>query len=118
MLFIGDFLITKQTGKEGRICNSVLVTERKYTRKEYYVAFTNERSFGVSILLKRYNLLSDIMFVIINSLQGPVMVASAQGGVNIEDVAESNPEAILKFPIDIHGGLSKEKVCLFQKCIL
>ena len=46
---LGDFLITKQTGKEGRICNSVLVTERKYTRKEYYVAFTNERSFGVSI---------------------------------------------------------------------
>merc|ERR1719420_1844256 len=83
---IGDYLITKQTGAAGRICNSVLVTERKYTRKEYYVAFTNERSFG-----------------------GPVMVASAQGGVNIEDVAESNPEAILKFPIDIHGGLSKEK---------
>jgi len=89
---IGDFLITKQTGKEGRICNSVLVTERKYTRKEYYVAFTNERSFG-----------------------GPVMVASAQGGVNIEDVAESNPEAILKFPIDIHGGLSKEKAVEIAK---
>merc|ERR1739848_816019 len=83
---IGDFLITKQTGKEGRICNSVLVTERKYTRKEYYVAFTNERSFG-----------------------GPVMVASAEGGVNIEDVAASNPEAILKFAIDIHTGLTKEK---------
>jgi len=83
---LGDFLITKQTGKEGRICNSVLVTERKYTRKEYYVAFTNERSFG-----------------------GPVMVASAEGGVNIEDVAASNPEAILKFAIDIHTGLTKEK---------
>ena len=118
MLFIGDFLITKQTGKEGRICNSVLVTERKYTRKEYYVAFTNERSFGVSFLLKRYISLSDIMFLMNNTLQGPVMVASAQGGVNIEDVAESNPEAILKFPIDIHGGLSKEKVCLIQECRL
>ena len=63
MFFIGDFLITKQTGKEGRICNSVLVTERKYTRKEYYVAFTNERSFGVSTLLKRYNSLSDTYHV-------------------------------------------------------
>ena len=113
MLLIGDFLITKQTGKEGRICNSVLVTERKYTRKEYYVAFTNERSFGVSkgTLLKR-----SIHILYIFFLKGPVMVASAQGGVNIEDVAESNPEAILKFPIDIHGGLSKEKVCLIQKC--
>ena len=36
------------------------------------------------------------------------MVASAEGGVNIEDVAASNPEAILKFPIDIHQGLTKE----------
>jgi len=63
-----------------------LVTERKYTRKEYYLAFMNERAFS-----------------------GPVMVASAEGGVNIEDVAASNPDAILKFPIDIHEGLTKDK---------
>lgn len=44
---IGDFLVTKQTGSAGRICNSVMVTERKYTRKEFYVAFTNERAFSV-----------------------------------------------------------------------
>ncbi len=35
-----------------RICNSVMITERKFTRKEYYVAFMNERSFGVSPFLK------------------------------------------------------------------
>ena len=46
---IGDFLITKQTGEAGRICNSVMVTERKYTRKEYYLAFTNDRKFNVSL---------------------------------------------------------------------
>merc|ERR1711915_1111916 len=62
---IGDFLITKQTGAEGRICNSVMVTERKYTRKEFYIAFMNERSF-----------------------HGPVCIASSEGGVNIEEVAE------------------------------
>ena len=45
---IGDFLITKQTGAEGRICNSVMITERKYTRKEYYLAFMNDRKFNVS----------------------------------------------------------------------
>merc|ERR1712117_952837 len=39
---IGDYLITKQTGEDGRICNSVMVTERKYTRKEYYIAIMNE----------------------------------------------------------------------------
>lgn len=83
---IGDYLITKQTGKEGRICNSVMITERKYTRKEYYLAFMNDR---------KYN--------------GPVLIASAEGGVNIEEIAEKNPDAILTFPIDIHGGLSHEK---------
>jgi len=80
---IGDFLITKQTGAEGRICNSVMVTERRFTRKEYYIAFMNERSFG-----------------------GPVLIASSEGGVNIEEVAERNPDAITKTPIDITKGLS------------
>ena len=42
-------------------------------------------------------------------MQGPVLIASAQGGVNIEDVAATNPEAILKFPIDIYKGLSKQQ---------
>merc|ERR1711963_1150085 len=81
---IGDFLITKQTGAEGRICNSVMVTERKYTRKEYYVAIMNERAFNV-----------------------PVIIASSEGGVNIEETAEKNPDAIVKFPIDVMEGLSK-----------
>merc|ERR1712142_1144759 len=66
---IGDFLITKQTGADGRICNSVMVTERKYTRKEFYIAFMNERSFN-----------------------GPVCIASSEGGVNIEEVAEMNSD--------------------------
>jgi len=83
---IGDYLITKQTGAEGRICNSVMITERKYTRKEYYLAFMNDRKFN-----------------------GPVLIASTEGGMNIEDVAAKNPDAILTFPIDIHGGLTQDK---------
>merc|ERR1711874_635583 len=82
---IGDFLITKQTGAEGRICNSVMVTERKYTRKEYYIAFMNERAFN-----------------------GPVIIASSEGGVNIEETAEKNPDSIVKFPIDVVQGLTVE----------
>merc|ERR1712119_5494 len=80
---IGDFLITKQTGADGRICNSVTITERKYTRKEYYIAFMNERAFN-----------------------GPVIIASSEGGVNIEETAEKNPESIVKFPIDAVQGLT------------
>ena len=82
---IGDFLITKQTGAEGRICNSVMITERKYTRKEYYIAFMNERAFN-----------------------GPVIIASSEGGVNIEETAEKNPDSIVKFPIDVVEGLTVE----------
>jgi len=82
---IGDYLITKQTTAEGRICNSVMITERKYTRKEYYLAFMNERAFS-----------------------GPVLIASSEGGVNIEDVAAANPDAIIKVPIDINEGFKLE----------
>lgn len=32
------------------------------------------------------------------------MIASSEGGVNIEEVAAKNPDAIIKFPIDIHEG--------------
>jgi len=80
---LNDHLVTKQTGADGRICNSVMVTERKYTRKEYYLPFMNERAFG-----------------------GPVLIASSEGGVNIEDVAAKNPDAIIKVPIPIEEGFS------------
>jgi succinyl-CoA synthetase beta subunit len=39
------------------------------------------------------------------AVQGPVLIASSEGGVNIEEVAERNPEAITKTPIDITKGL-------------
>lgn len=83
---LGDYLITKQTGAEGRICNSVLVTERKYTRKEFYIAFMNDRKFN-----------------------GPCCIASSEGGVNIEDVAAKNPDAIITVPIDCITGLTEDK---------
>lgn len=47
---IGQYLVTKQTGEKGRICNSVMVTERKFPRKEYYFAVMMERSFAVGSL--------------------------------------------------------------------
>ena len=44
------------------------------------------------------------------------MIASSEGGVNIEEVAEKNPDAIVKIPIDIHKGKVKPKdLLLFQK---
>lgn len=44
---LGKLLITKQTGEGGRICNGVMVTQRMFPRKEYYLAVMMERAFGV-----------------------------------------------------------------------
>jgi succinyl-CoA synthetase beta subunit len=43
-------------------------------------------------------------YLYLNYLQGPVLIASSQGGVNIEKVAAENPEAIFYMPIDITKG--------------
>jgi len=80
---LGDVLVTKQTGEAGIPCNKVMVCERKFPRREFYIAIMLERSFG-----------------------GPVIIASAQGGINIEEVAAEDPTAIFKFPIDIVEGIT------------
>lgn len=46
---LNKLLITKQTGEAGRICNAVMVTQRMFPRKEYYLAVMMERSFGVGL---------------------------------------------------------------------
>ncbi|KAG0253491.1 Succinate--CoA ligase [ADP-forming] subunit beta, mitochondrial, partial [Linnemannia exigua] len=84
---LGHKLVTKQTGAGGKICNSVYICERQYVRREYYFA----------VLMDRKS-------------QGPVMVASSQGGVDIESVAAENPEAILQLPIDIEKGVDRTAV--------
>ncbi|XP_037948496.1 succinate--CoA ligase [ADP-forming] subunit beta, mitochondrial isoform X2 [Teleopsis dalmanni] len=91
---INQILVTKQTGAGGRICNSVMVAERKFPRREFYFAVMMERAFN-----------------------GPVIIASSQGGVNIEDVAASNPEAIVYEPVDIKCGLSEEQAQKVVKAV-
>lgn len=83
---IGDLLITKQTGEKGRICNTVMIAERKYQRREYYFSIMLERAFG-----------------------GPVIIASTHGGMYIEEVAIENPDAIIREPVDITKGLTREQ---------
>ena len=82
---IGNRLITKQTKQGGIICNSVMITERKFPRREFYFAFALNREHN-----------------------GPVLIASSKGGVNIEDVAARSPEDVIYEPIDITKGFTKE----------
>src|SRR6201995_5735948 len=82
---IGHKLITKQTGEKGRICNSVYIVERKFARREFYLAILMDRA-----------------------TQGPVIVASSQGGMDIETVAKETPDAIITTAINIHEGVTDE----------
>ncbi|RUP49949.1 LOW QUALITY PROTEIN: hypothetical protein BC936DRAFT_140902 [Jimgerdemannia flammicorona] len=83
---LGHKLFTKQTGPAGKVCNAVYICERKFVRREYYFAILMDRKTA-----------------------GPVLVASSQGGVDIESVAAENPDAIITLPVDIKTGLSREQ---------
>jgi succinyl-CoA synthetase beta subunit len=69
----GMQLITPQTGPEGRKVRKVYIEEGLDIRREYYLGIVIDRQTGKAVFM-----------------------ASAAGGMNIEEVAETNPEAILK----------------------
>jgi len=79
---IGHKLVTKQTGPAGKMCDAVYICERKFARREFYLAVLMDRAS-----------------------QGPVIIASSQGGMDIETVAKENPDAILTTYIDINKGV-------------
>jgi succinyl-CoA synthetase beta subunit len=80
---LGMTLITKQTGPEGRLVRRVLIEEALPIDRELYLGVVLDRSAGY-----------------------PVMMASQFGGMEIEEVAASNPAAILKAYFDPDIGLS------------
>lgn len=84
---LGHKLITKQTGDDGVLVKSVMIAEAIDINKEAYF----------SILLDREH-------------NGPVMVASSEGGMDIEAVAEETPELIFTEPIDIVDGPTLEQL--------
>ncbi|XP_066915398.1 succinate--CoA ligase [ADP-forming] subunit beta, mitochondrial-like [Clytia hemisphaerica] len=89
---LGNKLHTIQTGTVGRPCNEVLIVERLYPRREYYFAITLDRA-----------------------AKGPLLIASSQGGMSIEDVARENPDAIIRQPVDIYKGLDRETAINFAE---
>jgi len=78
----GNILVTKQTGDEGKQVNRLLLTSAQEIKNEYYVAVLLDRAQG-----------------------RPIIMASAEGGMNIEEVAEQSPEKIFKEIIDPDLGL-------------
>ena len=79
---LGQILVTHQTGPAGRLVNKVLVAESADIAREIYFA----------VLLDR-------------ATAAPLIVASTEGGVEIEAVAAKSPEKIIREPIDPLAGL-------------
>ncbi len=80
---LGNVLVTRQTGPEGREVRKLMVAERVEIAREFYLA----------ILLDR-------------TIKAPVFIASREGGTEIEQVAAERPEAIVKLPVDPRVGFS------------
>jgi succinyl-CoA synthetase beta subunit len=77
---LGSKLVTSQTGPEGKVVNCVLIEKSVNIKKEFYLGIVIDRS-----------------------QQRPVFMASREGGVEIEEVAQKNPELILKE--HVHPGV-------------
>jgi succinyl-CoA synthetase beta subunit len=79
---LGMNLVTHQTGPEGKTVQKIYVEQGCNIAKEYYVAILLDRALGRL-----------------------VMMGSAEGGMDIEEVAEKRPEAIKRISIDPAIGL-------------
>ncbi|MDB5083740.1 MAG: succinate--CoA ligase subunit beta [Bacilli bacterium] len=79
---LGMTLVTHQTGPEGKVVKRLLIEELTNIQKEYYVGVVVDRSTG-----------------------SVVMMASEEGGTEIEEVAAHSPEKIIKEVVDPAVGL-------------
>jgi succinyl-CoA synthetase beta subunit len=79
---LGNVLVTKQTGAEGRRVQTLLVSEGAKIKKEFYLAVLLDRAVG-----------------------RPLIMASTEGGMEIEEVAAKTPDKIFKEWIDLAVGI-------------
>ncbi|HKK19329.1 MAG TPA: ATP-grasp domain-containing protein, partial [Opitutales bacterium] len=79
---LDNTLVTKQTGPEGRKVQTIYFTEACDIAHEYYLAIVLDRETAQSVI-----------------------IASTEGGMDIEEVAEKSPDKIIKVPISPTMGL-------------
>jgi succinyl-CoA synthetase beta subunit len=81
---IGMKMVNNQTGDEGVIAKKVMITRPVDIEKEYYIGAIVDREKGCGVL-----------------------IASPEGGMEIEEIAEKTPEKILTLPIPTDGNLKR-----------
>jgi succinyl-CoA synthetase beta subunit len=91
---IGQTLVTKQTGEEGKLVSKVMIGEAVDISRELYLAILMDRETC-----------------------RPVIVASTEGGMDIEEVAESTPEKIVRQFIHPLAGLQGYEVRKLAKAL-
>jgi succinyl-CoA synthetase beta subunit len=74
---LGKTLVTKQTGPDGRVVSTIIVAAAEDIKKEFYLAVLLDRATST-----------------------PLIMASTEGGMDIEEVAEKHPEKIIKEHVD------------------
>lgn len=79
---LGMILVTPQTGEKGVKVEEVLIEKASEIEREMYISVIMDRK-----------------------LSSPVIIASKEGGVSIEELAERNPELIIKIPVDVGEGV-------------
>jgi succinyl-CoA synthetase beta subunit len=89
---LGQVLVTHQTGPDGRLVNKVFVAEAAEIARELYLA----------VLLDRAS-------------SAPVVIASTEGGMDIETVAEHTPEKLFREPVHPLLGLQPYQARLLAR---
>ncbi|KAF2294911.1 hypothetical protein GH714_026980 [Hevea brasiliensis] len=82
---LGQILVTKQTGPQGKVVSKVYLCEKLSLVNEMYFAIMLDRQTA-----------------------GPLIIACKKGGTSIEDLAEKFPDLIIKVPIDVFRGITDE----------
>jgi succinyl-CoA synthetase beta subunit len=80
---LGQTLVTKQSGPAGKPVDTLLLAKKMDLVNEMYLAIMLDRATA-----------------------GPLVIACAEGGTSIEDLAEKYPEKIIKVPISITEGMT------------
>lgn len=87
-----DFrIVTKQTGRNGLPSKGVLITQACEIEHEYYIACLIDREKA-----------------------SPMLIAAKEGGMDIEELAHKNPDAILKLPYSFNGTLHPYQLRLLK----
>lgn len=91
---IGKRIVTGQTGPGGVVAEKVLISPPVSIEKEYYLAAAIDRSMAL-----------------------PIIMASPEGGMDIEEIAKEKPEKLLKVPIQLDGKMRSYhllEICKFM----